>query len=290
MIILHMKKILLLLITLASTPAFAKLNVVVSIQPQLEFVQKIGGDKINTSVMVLPGNSPHTYEPKPSQMKAISKAELYLSIGVEFENVWLEKFTNQNKNLIVHNISKDINKTAMQGHNHKEHHHQPTKMVLDPHIWVNPINVQQIARNITQSLVTLDTNNSTYYQNNLTRYLKELNELDLEIKSILKDTPKESTFMVFHPAWGYFAQQYGLHQLAIEVEGKTPKPRQLIQIIKEAKKEQVKAIFTQPEFSDQVAQTISKALGIQVIKTSPLSKNWSENLKKLAKSIAKGSK
>ena len=126
MIIFHMKKtLLLLLITLASTSAFAKLNVVVSIQPQLEFVNKIGGDKINTSLMVLPGNSPHTYEPKPSQMKAISKADLYLSIGVEFENVWLEKFTNQNKKLIVHNISKDINRTAMQGHNHKGHHHQP---------------------------------------------------------------------------------------------------------------------------------------------------------------------
>ncbi|HIO96202.1 MAG TPA: zinc ABC transporter substrate-binding protein [Campylobacterales bacterium] len=284
------KTLLLLLITFASTSAFAKLNVVVSIQPQLEFVNKIGGDKINTSLMVLPGNSPHTYEPKPSQMKAISKADLYLSIGVEFENVWLEKFTNQNRNLIVHNISKDIKRTAMQGHNHKGHHHQTKKMILDPHIWVNPIKVQQIAHNIAESLISLDANNSHYYQANLNNYLKELKQLDLEIRNILKDTPKKTTFMVFHPAWGYFAQQYGLHQLAIEVEGKTPKPKQLIGIIKEAKEKQVKAIFTQPEFSDQVAQTISKELSIQVIKTSPLSKNWSENLKKLAKSIALGSK
>ncbi|NEW61222.1 zinc ABC transporter solute-binding protein [Sulfurovum sp. bin170] len=283
-----MKKSLFIILSLFVTlPAFAKLRVVVSIQPQLEFVSKIGGEKIETSLMVLPGNSPHTYEPKPSQMRDIAKADLYLAIDVEFEKVWLSKFKNQNRELIVKNIAKDINRTAMQSHHHHEHKEE---IALDPHIWVDPINVKQIARNIFEALSTIDADNSKYYKNNLDSYLKELDLLDREIRTILEKSPKETTFMVFHPAWGYFASRYNLKQLAIEVEGKTPKPKQLISIIKEAKKENIKAIFTQPEFSDQVARTIANSLDIEVIKTSPLAKNWGENLKNLAVAIAKGNR
>jgi len=281
-----MKKSLFIILSLFVTiPAFAKLRVVVSIQPQLEFVSKIGGDKIETSLMVQMGSSPHTYEPKPSQMRDIAKADLYLAIGVEFEKVWLDKFKNQNSKLIIKNIAKDINKTAMQGH-----YHHNKKITLDPHIWVDPIKVKQIARNIFDALSTLDKNNRQYYKNRLDLYLKELELLDKEIKTILEKTRPKTKFMVFHPAWGYFATRYNLKQLAIEVEGKKPKPKQLISIIKEAKKEQVKAIFTQLEFSDQVARTIANSLDIEVIKTSPLAKDWADNLKKLAVAIAKGNR
>jgi len=267
-----MKKLLFILLSaFIATPLFAKLNIIVSIQPQLEFVSKIGGDKIETSLMVLAGNSPHTYEPKPSQMIEISKADLYLTIGVEFEKVWLDKFKNQNKKLIVKSIAKNI-----EGSN--------------PHIWVDPINVKNIAKNIFEILSSLDNKNRGFYKKRLDNYLKELDNLDQEIREILKYTPKNTKFMVFHPAWGYFAKRYNLKQLSIEIEGKKPKPRQLISIIKEAKKEHVKAIFTQPEFSDEVAKTIANSLDIEVIKTSPLAEDWAGNLKKLAKAIAKGEK
>ncbi len=282
-----MKKSLFVLFTILfiSTTAWAKLNVVVSIQPELEFVQKIGGEKIKTTLMVPAGKSPHTYEPKATQMKAITHADLYLAIGVEFEKVWLEKFKNQNQHLIIQDLSKDINKSAMLPTH--EHHDERTQG-LDPHIWVDPVRVRQIAKNIYQALSQEDPANQAYYLAHLNSYLNELNDLDQEIRSILKEVPKGSVFMVFHPAWGYFAQRYNLKQLPIEIEGKSPKPRQLIQIIKEAKKAQVKAIFTQPEFSDQMAQTIAKELKIEVIKTSPLAKAWAKNLLKLARAIAKG--
>ncbi len=282
-----MKKSLFVLFTILfiSTTAWAKLNVVVSIQPELEFVQKIGGEKIKTTLMVPAGKSPHTYEPKATQMKAITHADLYLAIGVEFEKVWLEKFKNQNQHLIIQDLSKDINKSAMLP---THEHHDETTQGLDPHIWVDPVRVRQIAKNIYQALSQEDPANQAYYLAHLNSYLNKLNDLDQEIRSILKEVPKGSVFMVFHPAWGYFAQRYNLKQLPIEIEGKSPKPRQLIQIIKEAKKAQVKAIFTQPEFSDQMAQTIAKELKIEVIKTSPLAKAWAENLLKLARAIAKG--
>ncbi len=279
------KSLFILLSVIIFTPAFSKVNVIVSIQPQMEFVKKIGGDKIKVTLMVLPGKSPHTYEPKPQQMIEVSKADIYLSIGVEFEKVWLPKFKSQNRNLRIIDISKDINRTAMQSKD-KKNRHAHRHEALDPHIWVDPLNVKQIAKNIFTALSSIDSNNSDYYQKNLHNYIKELDTLDREIREILKESHKNTKFMVFHPSWGYFAKRYNLEQLTIEVEGKTPKPREIVQILKEAKKEKIKVIFTQPEFSDKTSKTIANELKIEVVKTSPLAKNWADNLKNLAKNIA----
>ena len=280
-----MKK--LLLIVLLSKLAFSQTNVVVSIAPLKTFVEKIGGEKINTSVMVQAGASPHNYEPKPSQMKEITKADIYFSIEVEFEKVWLTKFKNQNKNLIISDVVYDLNKTSIS-----DHHHDDGKICkhihgkLDPHIWVDPINVKHIVLNIYNSLKQIDSNNSDYYKKNLDSYLKELDALNHQIEEILKNTPKDTTFMVFHPAWGYFAQRYNLEQVSVEVEGKEPKMKALIQLMKKAKEEKVSAIFTQPEFSDKSANIIANYLKIKVIKASPLALNWAENLLSLANAIA----
>jgi len=267
----------LLLILLFTAVTFAKVNVIVSIVPQKLFVNKIGGDKVDITLMVENGASPHTYTPKPSQMKKLSKAKLYFSIGVEFEKIWLSKFINQNRDMIIVDSSLDINKTTLHHHNEDE---------LDPHVWVDPLNVKVIAQNIYEALVKIDKTNKSYYRKNLEKFLKEIDEVDKNIKSILKNTPKGTTFMVFHPAWGYFAKRYGLKQLSVEVEGKSPKMKALVKIIEKAKREKVQAIFTQPEFSDKASQVISKELHIKVVKTSPLAKNWSENLQNLAKAIA----
>ena len=281
-----MKKLFLILLLTPLT--FASTDVVVSIVPQKVFVEKIGGDKVDVTVMVEAGSSPHTYTPKPSQMKKLSQAKLYLGIGVEFEEVWLGKFANQNKDLLVFNTSLNIQKQTMEGEEHEQcknlHHHDHDE--LDPHVWVDPQNIKVIAKNIFDALVVVDANNTDYYKQNYESYLKELDTLDEEIKEILKETPKNSTFMVFHPSWGYFAKRYELTQLPVEVEGKAPKMKALVQIIKKAKKERVHAIFTQPEFSDKASQNIARNLKIPVVKASPLAENWAENLKRLAKAIA----
>ena len=270
-----MKKLLYLI--LFSSLTFAKTNIIVSILPQKIFVDKIGGDRVETSVMVKIGSSPHNYSPKPSQMRSVSKADIYFTIGVEFEEIWLKKFTNQNRNLVVVDLADGIKKAEIQEHKHKE---------LDPHVWVAPINVKVIAQNIANTLIEQDKNSSKYYENNLKIFLEELDSLDLEIKEILKDVKKDSAFMVFHPSWGYFAKAYNLQQIAVEVDGKEPKMRALVKLMKEAKEKNIRAIFTQPEFSDKSAKILANNLHIKVIKASPLAENWSENLINLAKAIA----
>lgn len=280
---------------LFATSLQAKVNTIVSIVPQKSFVEAIGGDLVNVSVMVLPGSSPHSYEPKPSQMKELNSAEIYFAMGVEFENVWLNKFKNQNKNLKIIDTTKGIEKIDMLEHHHhdeehKDHHHDhddEDEDGKDPHIWTSLENIKQIAKNIVDALIEADQVNQAKYQANYEIFIQKVISVDKEIRDILQNTPKNSKFMVFHPAFGYFAKEYGLVQIAVEVEGKEPKPSSLAKLMDEAKEQNIRAIFTQPEFSDKSANIIAKELKIDVIKVSPLNPKWDENLINLAKSIAK---
>ena len=281
-----MKK-LTLLFFLSTSYIFSNINAIVSILPEQTFVKAIGGDKVNVSLMVLPGNSPHTYEPKPSQMIDIAKADLYFAIDVEFEHVWLPKFKNLNEKMQVVDVADGITKMHMakaHGGHHDGHNHAEES--LDPHIWTAPSNVKIIVQNIYKALAKQDPSNESYYKSNLNVFLSEIEKTDTQIKEILSTLKENRNFMVFHPSWGYFAKAYNLEQIAVEVEGKSPKPRELVNLIKEAKEEKVKAIFTQPEFSDSTAKIIAKELNIPVVKVSPLSKEWSQNLLKIAKHIA----
>ena len=286
-----MKKITLIFLLL-TTYIFSNINAVVSIFPEQTFVKAIGGDKVNISLMVLPGNSPHTYEPKPSQMKDVAKAALYFAIGVEFENVWLSKFKNLNNTMQVIDLTHNIQMLKMQAytehdeHGHQEHDDHKKHEGNDPHIWTSPDNVKIIAGNIYEALTKADPANESYYKQNYDKFISLIAETDRKIKSILSNKPKGTKFMVFHPSWGYFAQTYGLKQLPVELEGKSPKPKELIHLINEAKEEKISAIFTQPEFSDSIAKVMANELHIKVIKVSPLAPNWSENLINIADAIA----
>jgi zinc transport system substrate-binding protein len=286
----QMKKLILSLLLLVSSNLLAKVNAVVSIIPQQTILEQIGGDKVEITLMVTPGNSPHTYEPKPAQMREIEKANLYFTIGVEFEEAWLDKFVAQNGKMKVISVAKGIEKLPMKEHSHEGHEHKAhddhEHANTDPHVWTSPENVKIIATNIYEALLRVDKAHKEYYFKNLENFLAKVDTLNEKIMLTLKDTPKGTKFMVFHPSWGYFAKQYDLEQIAIEVSGKEPKPKELMHIIEEAKEENIKALFTQPEFSDKSATIIAKELQVPVIKVSPLAKNWEEQLLKIAQSIA----
>jgi zinc transport system substrate-binding protein len=278
-------------------------EVTVSIQPQKYFVEKIASDKITVNVMVRQGFSPSTYEPKVSQMRKLSNSKVYFSIGVPFENVWLEKFKNANKNMLVVDTSLGIKKLQMQEHDHHEENTNETKEheeehnddayheheSLDPHIWLDPVLVKVQVKHIYETLVKLDKENESFYTENYKAFLSEIDSLNTKLELILK--PYESkVFMVFHPSWGYFSNRYNLEQIAIEVQGKEPKPAQLIKLVEEAKEHNIKILFVSPQFSKKGASTISKSLDGNVLIIDPLSYNWEENLIKTAEEIAKSYK
>ena len=164
---------------------------------------------------------------------------------------------------------------------HHHHHHGP-----DPHTWLSPKNVRIMAKNIYETLRSVDPDNAEDYRRNYERFLDEIDATDMRIRSILSPLPSGSKFMVFHPSWGYFAKEYDLVQLTIEVEGKAPKPKVLQRVIDTAREAKIRAIFTQPEFSDKSARAIASELNIQVINATPLAPDWADNLIKTAETIA----
>jgi zinc transport system substrate-binding protein len=280
-----MKSILVMLAFIGSL--FGEVDVAVSIIPQQTFVERIGGDKVNVMTLVQPGQSPHAYEPKPSQMQQLSKVQIYFPITIEFENAWLEKFKSQNSTMQIVPMTKGIQFMMMEKHTHSKNQ-EKVKTIIKPdsHTWTSPLNVKIMAKNIYETLSLVDPKNKDYYKKNYRDFLQEINTTDQTIREILLDTPSASKFMVFHPAWGYFARDYGLEQFPVEKEGKEPKPKELIALIEKARAANIKAIIVQKEFSEKAVQTIADELHIQVIKESPLASNWEENLIRMANTIA----
>ena len=282
-----------------------KLPVFVSIVPQKYFVQQIGKNRVDVKVMVQPGASPATYEPKPRQMAALSEAKLYFSIGVPFESAWLDKIAAGNPKMAVVHTDHGIEKIAMARHQHHEdhagknqdgHHHEQEEETahhddhekghhghagLDPHIWLSPPLVRIQARTITTALQTADPAHRDVYDANLHDFMGRIDQLDHELRDTLAGKSGMS-FMVFHPAWGYFAHAYGLKQMPIEVEGKDPKPAQLQALIEHAREKNIRVIFVQPQFSAESAQLIAREIGGQVVPANPLAEDWMANLRLVA--------
>lgn len=243
-----------------------KIGVVVSILPQAEFVEKIGGDKVNITVMVPPGASPHTYEPIPSQLEDVGEAEIYVKVGsgIEFELNWIDKIVKLNKEMLIVDCSEEIE-----------------LIEFDPHIWLSPKNVKIMVENIYNGLVRVDPENKKYYKENKENYLQELDKLDNEITQALLGKV-DRKIMVYHPAWAYFARDYDLEQIPVEEGGKEPSPKDLEYFIKQAKENSVKIIFASPEFSTKSAEVIASEIGGAVVLISPLEKNYIENISKIA--------
>ncbi len=280
-----MKKIIIILITL-TTLIHAKMQVCVSILPQAFFVQKIAEDLVDIEVLVKPGSSPATYAPKPSQLKLISNASLYFTIGVAFEKNWLHRFSSINDKMKLIDTTKEIEKISMKSNHqeegHEGHHHEG----LDPHVWLDPMLVISQVNIIAHALVKEDPKNSKFYLQNRDNFIKEIHAIDKEIKEILLTTTNRE-FIVFHPSFGYFAKRYALEQISIEKEGKEPSVKHIKKVIDFAKEHNVKRVFVAPQFSQKSAKQIAKLIDGKVKSINPLAQKWDENILDIAKSFVK---
>ncbi|WP_321421901.1 metal ABC transporter solute-binding protein, Zn/Mn family [uncultured Methanobacterium sp.] len=255
-----------------------KIGVVVTVGPQEEFVKRVGGDKVNVTVMVPPGADPHTYEPLPSQMKQVQDAQIYFQVGsgIEFELTWMDKLTSMNSQMKVVNTSAGIQlipNTAEQ------------ESGSDPHVWVSPRNAKIMVENIYQTLVQEDPQNKDYYTKNRDEYLKELDDLDKNITQTMSGK-NNTKIMVYHPAWGYFCKDYNLQQISIESQGKEPTPQGISNLVDQARQDNIKVIFVSPQFSTSNAQVIANEIGGKVVIADDLSENYLENMKKVAEAFA----
>ena len=272
-----------LLICRGHAQADKKLLVFVSIPPQEYFLHQIGKQRVEVQVMVQPGASPATYEPKPRQMAAISRTHIYFAIGVPFEKIWLKKIAAANPDMQVVHTDHGIPKIPMAAnHAESEHHREENQHgEFDPHIWLSPSLVMIQARTILNALVEIDPDHRAVYETNTKVFLSQLEALDADFKNMFAGK-QGFQFLVFHPSWGYFARSYGLQQVPIEIEGKDPKPAQLKALIEHAKKKHINVIFVQPQFSSRSAELVANEIGGRVICADPLASDWSGNLREVA--------
>lgn len=273
-----------------STPTITaqKLNITVSILPQKYFVERIAGNLAQVNVMVGPGESPHTYEPQPAQMEALSNSSIYFLIGVEFEEAWIDKFKETSPDTIFIDTSEVVQKIPvveseeiMDEHQEDDHEHGS----LDPHIWLSPNNVIQIANAMAAALSEIDPENSTIYQQNLEDFVMEIDTLDEENRAAFEKISSRQ-FITFHPSWGYFAHDYSLQQIPIEVGGNEPSAQELTALIEFANENNIRIIFASPEFNTRSAETIASEIKGEVILISPLAEDWMEIMRTITNSLS----
>ncbi len=257
-----------------------KMGVAVSILPLAEFVERVGGDKVNVKVLIPSGASSHTYEPKPSEMVDAAGAQIFFKVGVGLE-AFEDKLIQVNSNLSVVDTSAGL--SLLEGSSEHD-----GALEYDPHVWLSVRNAGKMVENICSALSAADPENSDYYVQNREDYIAELDILDAELQASTSSMTVKK-FIVFHPAWSYFARDYGLEQIAIEVEGKEPGPKDIMEVVETAKQNNIKVIFASPQFSTKTAEVISREIGGGVILIDPLEKNYTANMRYVAAEMSKAS-
>ncbi len=248
--------------------------VTVSILPQKTFVKKIAGDDFEVNVLIPPGSNPAAYTLLPSQLRDIAKSQVWFRIGyIGFEYSWKDKIIQANKNMKVVDLSEGLDLITGASENPGGHEHQG----VDPHIWLSPKLVKQMAEKIANTLSELNPEKSREYRLNYLRFVKEIDQLDVEITNAMKPYQGRK-IIVFHPSLSYYARDYGLVQFPLESGGKEPTPQSMTRVIKVAKDENIHTIYIQSEFDREQARVFAEEINGKVIQVSPLDPEWADNL------------
>jgi len=254
--------------------------VFVSIPPQKYLVEAIAGDFVDIEVLLPNGASPATYEPTPRQMASLDRAQLYLQIGVPFEGPLLAKAAGLMPDLRIVDCRADVEMVPVteDGHSHGADH-------LDPHIWLDPGRMKTIAATTAEAIRSLAPAASSAVDRNLANLHQAVDAVDGRVAALLEPFEGREV-LVFHPAFGYFTRRYHLLQVAVEDEGKTPSARRLATIMQSIDRDDIQAIFVQPQFSAAAAHRVADALGCEVVELDPLAQDWPANLETMATRIA----
>lgn len=252
--------------------------VTVTIPPEMEFVERVGGDHVQVILLVPPGADPHTYELPPGILADVAEADAYAMVGsgMEFELAWKDRITALNPDMLVINCSNGIELISDDEGRHTR---------TDPHVWLSPRNAKTMVENICQGLIDIDPTNAADYRRNTDLYQEDLDVLDREIEEAISKSGVNK-IMVYHSSWAYFARDYDIEEISIESEGKEPSPRRIENLVDQAKEEQISMIFASPEHSTRSAEVIADEIGGTVVLVSPLEQDYLTNMREVASAFA----
>jgi len=272
------KTVSIFLFVLAVVFLYSKSVVAVSIVPQETFVKKVGGDNVEVITMIPPGYSPANYAPTPRELMQFSDAEIYFTLGVPTEKVnILPEVESFNEDMKIVSLQDEVEKIYPARYFSPE--------TRDPHIWMSPKRAIVMVDTIQKELSALDPQNEEYYKSNAEKYKNELAQLDEQLKEITENMSNR-TFFIFHPALGYFADDYNLNMYALEKGGKDATPKTLQEMIDIAKKENIKVIFYQAEIDSKQTAAFAEEIGGKSLKVNPLSADYISNLENIAETFS----
>ena len=295
-----MTRCLILLSCVIATVANASpISLFVSILPQAYLLERVGGSHVSVSVLIPPGQGPHTFEPTPKQLSEMAGARIYFTVGLPFETRLIEKLATVSPNLKTVDCSAGIPRRTM-GELERDEHQSPAAAspdayadaraaigTLDPHLWMSPLNAKIMAGHMAETLRECAPEYGAEFDANLKELLRDLDAIHQRVTNILAPY-KGNSFYVYHPAFGYFADAYGLKQISVEIEGKEPTAKDLAKLIERALKEQVRVIFVQRQYSSKAAETIATAIHGKVIPIDPLPHEYLTALQDMAEKLAGG--
>jgi zinc transport system substrate-binding protein len=254
----------------AARPEPAPLRVATSVEPQRYFVERIGGRHVEVVAMIPPGAG-ETFEPTLAQLAFLQRASVYVKLGqpaFPFETAWLADLLADTEGVLVVDLSQGLPEASG-----------------DPHVWLSPRLVRHMARAIEAGLAQRRPEAAAELAANRERFEAEIDALDAELRALLADK-RGWRFLVVHPAWGHFAHEYGLVQLAVEREGREPDPKHVADLLREARRDGIRTVLTQREASDAIARSVADEIGAEVVVLDPLAHDWPESLRRGARAIA----
>lgn len=266
--------------TSSALAATTKVMIFVTVPPQAYLAERIGGDAVEVHTLVGKGQDPHTFEPTPRQAAALAGASLFFTVDIPFEKQLTAKVAASNRKLRIVDSTKGIVRLPLA----ELDHHGAHGNEADPHLWLTTNNLRIMADNMAAALSTAIPERKDTLHKNLASLQREISDLDKRLVTTLAPH-RGKTFYVFHPAFGYFANTYGLKQKAVEISGKSPTPRQLTTLIRQAREDRVRTIFVQPQFDSKSADTVAKAINGAVVPIDPLDKEVLRNLAAIAAAI-----
>ncbi|HPG66751.1 MAG TPA: zinc ABC transporter substrate-binding protein [Candidatus Hydrogenedentes bacterium] len=264
-----------------ATDTEGRIKVTVSVLPQRDIVERVGGDRVEVNVLVQPGQSPETYTPTPKQVTALSEAGLFFGVGLPFEESLLRRITGLGTVIKVVDTRQGIPLRAIEDHGHDDHERAEGE---DPHIWLAPELVQIQARTVADALASVDPAHARAYAERAEAFIATLDTVQRAVSAALAPY-RGRAFYVFHPAYGYFADAFGLEQRPIEIGGKSPAPAQLQTFIEQARADGVRVVFVQPQCDASTAEAIANALGGEVVPLDPLAPDIVATIEKMATTI-----
>ena len=252
--------------------------------PTAYLAGRICGDKFKVTSLLPEGRNPHDYSPTPREIREAARSKCFFSTGMTFERKAAEALKRSSN---VVNVTAGIKRRHLEGGHQCSDDHSHGDEDLDPHVWLSTVNAEKMAANILDEVIKLDPANADYYRQNFAALQKELLQARENIRTTLAPFAGRH-FFVYHPSFGYFADESGMVQQPVEINGRDLKPQQYSAVIARARKENVRVIFVQPQFKPGQAEKLAKDINGTVQILDPLSFDLMKNFQILPEAIKSG--